>query len=188
MELYQLCSGRSEYAKVLTEIVRSRIVPSYVPTHDVEDASNVLLKTRVLRYRSQKFTLPTPCSLEVLVGVVRGILDDVGESMIRLDKFDLEWVGSELVFVPTLRHRFACVLTTPSGSHESVCLELDEFYAKISEAFDVLVGDMEEIPEELGDFLGESVFVASVYDLRRQRFVRVPMEDIYSNWVTNNCV
>jgi hypothetical protein len=199
MQLFQMCSGRKEYATVLTDLVRSRVVPSYIVMSDlqsrildamrtVSDDDHVLFKTSVLRYRTQVFTLPTPCSLGTLVSVVCGIVDSISYSMIRRDKFDLEWVGSELVFVPTLSHRFACVLTTASGTDEMVCLDIEKFYKDILIAFDALTHDMEEVPENFNDLLTSHMFAASAYDLRSQKFVHVPLKDLYANWVANNCV
>jgi hypothetical protein len=202
MNLYDLCTGgRTEYARVLTELVRKRINDDYqystvvLDSHmistlrAVTDEELVLFRTKVLRYRMQQYTLPTPCSLGTLVETVRGIVDDLRGSLMTENKFDLEWVGSELVFVPTLRHRFACVLTTSVGeTKEYTCLDLDDFYiAQVHPLFDQMADGVDEVPEDMHELVRDRCAL-SVYDLRLQRFLLSPLEVAYAKWVIHNCV
>ena len=181
---------------MLTELVRAQISQGYSPNVSeaqraaaTTDDSAVLVRTKVLRYRTQKYTLPTPCPLGTLVETVRGIVDDLRASMVSDWKFDLEWMGSELVFVPTLRHRFACVLTTPDdGTKEHVCLELDDLYTtSLFPLFDSMADGFDEVPEDVTE-VTRGTCALSVYDLRLQRFLVSPLETAYAKWIIQNCV
>jgi hypothetical protein len=162
----------------------------------ITPSTPVLFKTPCVKYRQIIRSLPRPCTLEVLAGLVGELVSDLRESMVAPWEWFFEWEGDVITFVPTLKHRFSCVLSTTlnreflkSSSVEFMCTDESFIATKVHAAFDELADGLDEVPAEI-----EGFFVAShgnvgihVYDLKSQTFRHQDMNRLYASWVADRC-
>ncbi len=170
--------------------------PLVAAFRSITPSTPVLFKTPCVKYRQIQRPLPRPCTLEALTGIAREFITDLRDSMVAPHEWLFEWEDDVIRFVPTLKHRYSCVLTTVSNreflknaSEEFTCTHEPDIVTRVHAAFDELADGLEEVPEEIAGF-----FVAAhgnvtihVYDLQTQTFRHQDMNRHYASWVADRC-